>query len=161
MENESIPRFGTVNFEKRRHPRVSVDLPLEYWRIDTVKSQSGRIADISEGGLLFYISEEIEVGQHLRVRLFLDSCLKLKAIEALVEVVWKDFRFEKEGNYRIGVKFVEISSEAMEKLRNYLITLTNSKAPSDFKLPSRLLSTLGISILAESAYVIPKSSTED
>jgi c-di-GMP-binding flagellar brake protein YcgR len=160
MENESAPRFGTVNFEKRKHPRVTVDLPLEYWHIDNVRSHPGRIANLSEGGLLFYISEEIEVGQLLRVRLFLDYCRKL-IIEAQVQVAWKDFRLENESYYRIGVKFVDVSSEAMEQLRNFLITLRSSKAPSDVKLPARLLSKLGISILAESAYLTPKSFKED
>ena len=160
MESETIPRFGTVNFEKRRYPRILVDLPLEYWHIKSVKVHPGRIADISEGGLLFYISEEIEVGQYIKVRIFLDSCLKLVIIEAEVQVVWKDFLFEKEGSYRIGVKFVDISSENMEKLRKFLITLVNSKVPPDVKLPSKLLSTLGISILADLAYLTSNSPTE-
>jgi len=161
MDKESIPRFGTVNFERRKHPRLSVDLPVEYWQINNPKSHPGRTADISEGGLLFYISEEIEIGQNLRVKLFFDSGLKLITMQAQVQVVWKDFRMDKDGYYRIGVKFVDISSEAMEKLRNFLNTLMNSKIPSDFDIPSRLLSTLGISILGDCAYLPPKSPIED
>jgi hypothetical protein len=102
MDKESAPRFGTVNFERRKHPRLSVDLPLEYWQIDNPKSHSGHTADISEGGLLFHISEEIEIGQNLRVRIFLDSGLKLTPIESQVQVVWKDFQGGKEGPYCIG-----------------------------------------------------------
>ena len=161
MEKESIPRFGTVNFERRKHPRLSVDLPLEYWQINHPKSHPARTADISEGGLLFYISEEIEIGQNLRVKLFFDSGLKLITLQAQVKVVWKDFRMDKDGYYRIGVKFVDISSEAMEKLRSFLNTFMNSKIPSDFDIPSRLLLTLGISTLGDCAYLTPKSPIED
>jgi c-di-GMP-binding flagellar brake protein YcgR len=161
MDKESIPRFGTVNFERRKHPRLLVDLPVEYWQINNPKHHPTRTADISEGGLLFYISEEIEIGQNLSVKLFFNSGLKLITLQAEVQVVWKDFRMDKEGYYRIGVKFVEISPEAMETLRHFLNTLMNSKIPSDFDIPSRLLSTLGISMLGDCAYLTPKSPIED
>jgi len=160
VDKESRPRFGTVNFERRKHPRLSVDFPAEYWQINNPKSHPGRTADISEGGLLLYISEEIEVGQNLRVKLFLDFGHKLITIEAEVQVVWKDFLLEKEGYDRIGVKFVDIGLEAMEKLRHFLNTLMNSKISSS-NLPFRLLSTLGISTFGDCAYLPPDSPNED
>ena len=109
-EEGQNPRFGTVNFERRKHPRFSVDLPVEYWQVNP-KSHSGRAFDVSEGGLLLYISDEIAIGQNLRIRLFFDSGQGLKSIEANVQVLWKDFRLEKDGFYRIGLKFVDILLE--------------------------------------------------
>ena len=160
MNKESTPHFGTVNFERRRYPRLSINLPVEYWQINNPKSHPGCTADISEGGLLLHISEEIEIGQNLRVKLFFDSGHKLKSIEAMVQAVWKDFRLEKESYFRIGVKFVDISAEALEELRNFLITLNNSKISSDFNVPPRLHSTLGIAIFGECAYLKPKCPEE-
>ncbi len=29
---ETGPSFGTVNFEGRKHPRMAVNLPVEYWK---------------------------------------------------------------------------------------------------------------------------------
>ncbi len=159
-EKESKPRFGTVNFERRKHPRFSCDLPVEYWQIENPKGHPGRTVDISEGGLLLYISEEIKIGQNLRVKLFFDSGLGLKTIEAQVQVVWKDFRLEKEGYYRIGVRFIDISSEDVEKLRSFLNDLTNVKIPSGLNVPSRLLSTLGIATLGDCAYLTPRTLTK-
>ena len=156
MEKDKIekdPRFGTANFERRKYPRLSVDLPVEYWQTNNPKGRPGRTADISEGGLLLYISEKIEIGQNLRAKLFFDSGLKLRTIEAQVQIVWKDFLLEKDGSYRIGVKFMDISPEDMEKLRSFINNLRNAKIRSDFKVPPRLLSTLGISILGECAYL--------
>ena len=164
MEKERIekdPRFGTVNFERRKHPRLSVDLPLEYWQINNPKGHPSRTADISEGGLLLYISEKIEIGQNLRVKLFFDVGLKLRTIESQVQVVWKDFCVGKDGCYRIGVNFIDISPEDMEKLRSFINNLTNAKIPSDIKVPPRLLSTLGISILGDCAYLSPKTPNQD
>ena len=161
MNQESKPPFGAVNFERRKHPRLSINLPVEYWQINNPKSHPGHTADISEGGLLLHLSEEIEIGQNLRVKLFFDSGHNLKTIEATVQAVWKDFRLEKESYYRLGVKFVDISAEALEELRNFLIILNNSKIPLDFNVPPKLPSTLGISIFADCEYLNPKTPEEN
>ena len=157
MNQESTPPFGAVNFERRKHPRLSINLPVEYWQINNSISHPGHTADISEGGLFLHLPEEIEIGQNLRIKLFFDSGLKLKTIEAMVQAVWKDFRLEKESYYRLGVKFVDISAEALEELKNFLIILNYSKIPSDFNVPPKLPSTLGISIFGDCAYQKPKS----
>jgi c-di-GMP-binding flagellar brake protein YcgR len=123
-----------MDFERRRHPRFSVALPIEYWQIDKSKSRPGRTIDVSEGGLLLHISEPMEIGQVLGLTLFITSSPDLDSIEALVqvEVVWKDTLAGKEGDYRVGVKFVYISPEDMDKLKNFLNTL-ESKTPSGLK----------------------------
>jgi c-di-GMP-binding flagellar brake protein YcgR len=161
-QREAIPRFGTVNFERRKHPRFSVDLPVEYWKIcDNSKRRPGRSSDISEGGLLLYVSDQVEIGQNLRVKLFFDSGLELKTIEAKVEVVWKDFRLEEKSDYRIGVKFVEISPEDMENLRSFLINLLKVKNQTELNIPPRLLSNLGISTFGDFAYLPSERPDED
>ena len=155
-EKASKPHFETVNFERRKRPRLSIALPVEYWQSDNPTSHPGRTADIGEGWLLLYISEKIEIGQNLRVKLFLDSGPKLETIEAQARIVWKDFRLRKGGYYRIGVRFVQISLEDMEKLRGFLNNPMNAKIPSGFKVPSKFLSALGISNPDDQAYVTPK-----
>jgi len=124
-ERETKPQFELVNFERRRHPRFSVVLPIEYWQIDKYKSRPGQTIDLSEGGLLLHLSEPMEIGQILGLTLFITSGPDLNSIETLVqvEVVWKDIHLGKEGGYRVGVKFVEILPEDMDKLKNFLNTL--------------------------------------
>ncbi len=68
-EEESKPRYGTLDFEKRRYPRFSVDLLVEYNRKDLVVRQ-GRVINASEGGLLVYFPEQMEIGQLLRLNPF-------------------------------------------------------------------------------------------
>jgi len=53
-KDETKPRIGIINFEKRRHPRFTVDLPLEYYRVDSPVPETGRAVNASEGGLLVY-----------------------------------------------------------------------------------------------------------
>ncbi len=156
------PRLGTVNFERRKHPRFSVDLPVEYWQVNgPPKSHSGRVFDVSEGGLLFYISDEIAIGQNLKIRLFFDSGQGLKSIEANVQVIWKDFLMEEGGLYRVGLKFLDISPEDLQKLKSFLINLMKVKNNSDETIPSRLLSALGISGVGDTAYLDPKAPDQD
>jgi c-di-GMP-binding flagellar brake protein YcgR len=134
-KRETEPRFGLASFERRRHPRFSIDLPIEYWQINKSKSRPGRMIDVGEGGLLLHLSEPLEIGQNLGLNLFIDIGPDLDSIEALVqvEVAWKDIYLGKDGDYRIGVKFVDISAEDMDKLKTFLNTLKNSKPPSALK----------------------------
>jgi c-di-GMP-binding flagellar brake protein YcgR len=124
-EKETKPRYGTVNLERRKHPRFSVDLPIEYYRIDSSVSHTGRGLNISEGGLLIYFREQMDVSQYLRLKLFLSLGSELSTIETLVEVVWLDIHQGKDwGDYRCGVKFIDISPEDMTKLKNFLRSLS-------------------------------------
>jgi c-di-GMP-binding flagellar brake protein YcgR len=124
-EKASKPRVGIINFEKRSHPRFSVDLPIEYYQTNSSPPHRGRVINDSESGLLVYLPERMEIGQHLRLKLFFVSGSELNTIEILAEVVWRDIHLGKGwGDYRSGVKFVDISSEDMDKLKNFLGSLS-------------------------------------
>ena len=141
-DRETKPRFGMVNFERRIHPRFTVDLPIEYWKIRNFKSCPSRCTNVSEGGLLALFSEQLEIGQNLRMNLFVDAGPDLISIEAVVEVAWKDIHLGKDGEYRTGVKFLDISAKGMDELKRFLDSLTNLKSPSVLNIPSKLASTL-------------------
>ena len=124
-EKEAKPRTGVVSLEKRKYPRFSIDLPIEYYRINSSVSQTGRALNISEGGLLIYFPEQMEIGQHLRLKLFFSLGSELNTIEMLAEVVWMDIHLGKDwGDYRSGVKFIDVSSEDIRKLENFLMHLS-------------------------------------
>ncbi|MGA2518332.1 MAG: PilZ domain-containing protein [Thermodesulfobacteriota bacterium] len=123
-EKKNRPHYGTVNFEKRKHPRFDVVLPIEYVRSGSVASPSEAI-NASEGGLLVYLREEMEVGQYLSLKLFFSSGSELTTIETLVRVVWTDIHLEEDReDYRAGVEFADISPEDLEKLKNFLRSLS-------------------------------------
>ncbi len=124
-EKETKPRYGAVNLEKRRHPRFNVDLPIEYYQNDSSINHTGHAFDARDGGCLLYLTEQVEISQHLKVKLFFTSGSDLNTIETLAEVAWIDIDLgEVWGDYRCGVKFIDISPEAMNKLKNFLRRLS-------------------------------------
>ena len=100
-------------------------MPIEYRRMDASVRQTGRAQNASEGGLLLYLPEQMAIGQDLRIKLFFTSGVELSAIEMVAQVAWTDIHLGREwGDYRAGVKFIDISSEDLEKLRNFLRSLS-------------------------------------
>ena len=67
----------------------------------------------------------MEIGQHLKMKLFFSAGSDLNAIEMVTEVVWEDIHLGKEwGDYRFGVKFVDISSDDLNELKDFLRSLS-------------------------------------
>lgn len=118
---EAKPRYGIVNFERRKYPRFSIDLPIEYYRENAETRLSGRAVNASEGGLLIYLPERAEIGERLRIKLFFPSGQDLNLVEMLVQVAWIDIQLGEEGkDYRSGVRFIDISSGDLVQLKNFL-----------------------------------------
>ena len=130
-EKKDETQPGVVSFERRRSPRLSVDLPLEYSRVGSPGELtcSGRTMNASEGGLLLYLPEKLEVGQHLSVSLHLASEPGPDSIRARVQVVWVQFPFGHEGDHRYGVKFIDIPEEELARLKKFLDNLAQTKPP--------------------------------
>ena len=120
-KQETKSHMGVVNLERRKHPRFSIDLPIEYSTHPLPINHTGRALNASEGGLLVYLPQQTEIGQHLKIKLFFASGSHLNSIEVVAEVVWMDIHLGKDwGDYRCGVKFVDISSDDLNKLKNFL-----------------------------------------
>lgn len=117
-EKDTKPWIEVVDVENRRYPRIDIHLPIEYY---LTKSSITHTGNISEGGLLIYFPEEMDVSQYLRLKLFFSLGSELNTIKVLTEVVWMDNHLSKDrDNYPYGVKFIDISLEDGAKLRNFL-----------------------------------------
>ena len=119
----------TLSTEKRRHPRVNVDLPVRYGRTNLFLKY-GRVVNASEGGLLVYLPEEMGVGERLGLKLFFPSHSEFNTLEMFVQVVWKDIHLRKDWtwDYRTGVKFVDIPPEHMAKLKDLLVNIAKKRS---------------------------------
>ena len=60
---------GIFVVERRKHPRIRVELPLDYSFVDKEETHKGIVANVSEGGLLVYLPEATELGTFLKIEI--------------------------------------------------------------------------------------------
>ncbi|MEW6376049.1 MAG: PilZ domain-containing protein [Thermodesulfobacteriota bacterium] len=117
----SQTKMGVLPVEKRRHPRFSVELPLDYSRFDTKETFGGIVANASEGGILVYLPERMEIGALLKIEIFYVRGLELDTIKAIAKVVWSDLAAKESwGEYRYGLQFQSIDEKDFARLLTLL-----------------------------------------
>ena len=127
-ERETKSHSEIAVSEKRRHPRVDLDLTIEYYRTNSRFSHSGRLMNASEGGLLIYFPEQMEIGERLKLKLFRMLGPAVNSIGPLGEVVWVDPHLDETWlDYQSGVKFIEISQEDLKRLKHFFSSLSLSQ----------------------------------
>jgi c-di-GMP-binding flagellar brake protein YcgR len=113
----SQTKMGVLAIEKRKHPRFSVELPLDYSRVNGKETYGGMVANASEGGLLVYLPERIEMGSLLKIEIFYVGGLELNTIKAVGKVVWADLAArESWGEHRYGLQFESIDENDFNRL---------------------------------------------
>ena len=112
-------KMGVFTIERRKHPRFNVELPLDYSRIEGKETYGGIVANASEGGLLVYLPQRMEIGAVLKIEIFCIQGLELKTIKAIAKVVWSDLPAKESfGEYRFGLQFLYIEERDFAKLLN-------------------------------------------
>jgi c-di-GMP-binding flagellar brake protein YcgR len=108
--------------DRRKYPRVIMDLPLEYRARQATRARGGLVVDASETGLLIYSREEIPIGTRLKIGVLFPKDCELANFDVFAEIVWSRVDLEKEKKgYRYGVKFLQILEEDHLKLKRLLI----------------------------------------
>ena len=134
-------KMGVLAIEKRRYPRYSVELPLDYARVEADATHGGIVANASEGGILVYLPERIETGALLRVDIFYVNGLELTTVSAVAKVVWSDLaaredlgrvsiRTRVQGNRRSEFQPPDESLEGCEQVAVGTSTLPSPVRPS-------------------------------
>ena len=116
--NGSSPKGGLFLIERRKHPRISVELPFDYSLVEKEGSSRGIAADVSEGGLLVYLLDKIEIGTLLRIEILFSKGTELTTIQAIVKVVWSDLvPKENWAEYQYGVQFQSFFKGDLNRLK--------------------------------------------
>jgi c-di-GMP-binding flagellar brake protein YcgR len=114
-------KMGVFTIEKRRHPRYNVELPFDYSRIEGKETYGGIVGNASEGGLLVYLPQRMEIGAVLKIEIFCIQGLELNTIKTIAKVVWSDIAAKESfGEYRYGLQFLYIEEKDFAKLLNLL-----------------------------------------
>jgi len=117
----SQTKLGVLAVDRRKHPRFSVELPLDYCRVDGKEAYGGIVANASEGGVLVYLPEKMEMGAVLKIEIFYVKGLELDTIKAIARVVWSDLAVKASwGEYRYGLQFQYIEEKDYHRLIDLL-----------------------------------------
>jgi len=115
MEKSNNPR------ERRRSPRLMVDLPLEYRIMNAPYAHGGIVVNASEVGLLINSVKNMPVGTRLKIAVLFPKGFELANLEVMAEIIWKDLHWEEDWEgYQYGLKFIQIMEEDHFKLKQLL-----------------------------------------
>jgi hypothetical protein len=116
MERSKDPR------ERRKFPRLLVDLPLEYRVMNAPYAQGGIVVNASEEGLLINSIKNMPVGTKLNVAVLFPEEYELANFEVLTEIIRKELHWEEDWEgYQYGLKFTKILERDRHKLKQLLL----------------------------------------
>lgn len=102
----------------RKHARALLNLPVEYYATNPKAPRMGHTSDLSPDGVLLNIPEKLDIGQSIKLAIFVYLDKTVETIEVNSQVVWVAGR-EKDGSFQSGVKFIDLSSNDRHKLEKF------------------------------------------
>jgi hypothetical protein len=107
--------------ERRRFPRMSLDLPIEYRVEGMPRAHGGLTVNASEAGLLIHTVEDLPVGTKLNLLVLFPKEYELSNFAVFAQIVWKDVCWKEDWvGFQYGLEFIELSDEDHWKLRQVL-----------------------------------------
>ena len=104
--------------EVRQYARVHLHLPVEYYSNNPKVPRLGHTTNLSPGGVMLNIPEKLDVGQSINLAIFVSWGKSIEAIKVHSQVIWVEGA-EKDGEFRSGVKFVDLSANDRNKLEKF------------------------------------------
>jgi len=111
------------NRERRRYPRVFIDLPAGYRDANDSCIRGAIVVNASKGGFLIESPRDLPVGTELSVTVLFPKGFKLTNFKAVAEIVWKKpySKQDLKGNqywkgYQYGLEFIQMFGEDRWKL---------------------------------------------
>lgn len=112
---------SSAHNERRKSPRLLLDLPLEYRVMNAPYAHGGLVVNASEVGLLINSIKNMPVGTKLNIAVLFPKGFELTNFEVLAQVIWKDLHWEEDWEgYQYGLKFTQILEEDRRKLKQIL-----------------------------------------
>jgi hypothetical protein len=122
MEKDNVMESSNGLLDKRSHPRVLMDLPLEYQILDAPYAHGGVVANASEAGLLILSIKSMPVGTKLNIAVLFPKEFQLSNFEVSAEIIWKEIHWKEDWEgYKYGLKYIRILDEDQWKLKDLLI----------------------------------------
>jgi len=107
--------------ERREFHRTTLELPVEYQSQTISHLKGGLAVNVSEGGLLIHLVNDLPVGTILNVGVLFPKEFELSRFEAAAQIVWKEIYWAEDWvGYEYGLKFVETKESDLSKLKEIL-----------------------------------------
>lgn len=112
-------KLATSQFNRRRDPRIQLNLPVEYtMMVDVAPSLPTRSGTIGGGGLMLYLPMPVSIGTTMKLNIHLPDRV---TISCTARVVWTELLTGLEVNdFKAGVAFDQISEDDLGTLRNFI-----------------------------------------
>jgi len=111
------------NKDRRKHPRILIDLPLEYRDRDDSCLRGAMVVNAGEGGFLIESPRDIAVGTELSMTVLYPKGFELANFKVTAKIVWKEpywredlKRDRSSKGYQYGLEFIQILDEDRWKL---------------------------------------------
>lgn len=89
-----------------------------FYRTPRILVAKRQVSNLSLGGVRIYCDERLDVGKQLGLEFFLPDGT---TVETIGKVVWiKEMPPEAEAIFDVGMEFIELSEDAIEKLKEVL-----------------------------------------
>jgi hypothetical protein len=116
------------NRERRKYPRIVINLPLEYQEKEEDPCLRGAmVVNASKGGFLIESTRDMPVGTELSITLLFSREFQLTSFKAVTKIVRKEPHSKENSNgnqywegYLYGLEFIQISDEDRWKLNGLL-----------------------------------------
>ena len=106
---------------RRKHPRVILDLPLEYRVTDIPHAHGGFVVNGSETGLLIESIKNLPVGTNLNIAVLFPKEYEMANFDVFGQIVWKETYWKEDWEgYQYGLRFIQIRKEDHWMLRQLL-----------------------------------------
>ena len=111
---------GIFIVERRKHPRFTIELPLDY-SVENKDHYGGVAVNASRGGVIVYLPMAIVVGASLDIEIIFVKGFELNSIRARAKVVWSRLAPKAIwGEYRYGLEFGKFQEGDLPKLKALL-----------------------------------------
>jgi Tfp pilus assembly protein PilZ len=128
MEKDTHLEKGALSFDKRKHPRLKVQVPVEFKVVNQSEVthlldqkkliKSGDSKDVSAEGLFLVSEHPLVKGDIVRLDVHLPG--EPRAVRAFSEVVWCSDADLPDGRHGSGISFMALKDEDQERMRRFI-----------------------------------------
>ena len=123
--NRKKPIGDRKNKERRRYVRISDSLKINYRLAADALRANCRSADISEGGIRFNLYQKLEIGDTLKLEIYLKG--SAEPLSAIGMVAWTRETPGKEYPFEAGIEFNVFAHSFLNEIKTHIQSITINK----------------------------------